>query len=249
MTDFDPTPYTAAAEFYDLMATPYVAQVEPVLAPLLAAVDTVAGPVVDFGAKTGLSTVAIADALPDADIIAVEPAPAMRAVLMSRLAARKDLRERITLLPTGFLDTELPDRCAAVIALGGIGHFDPAARASVWSTIATALAPGASVVIEIQHPEWVVEVSERRFTQARAGALRYEGWSAARPIDEEALIWRMTYRSYRDEVLLQETTTEHLVWPADANRLQREAQAVNLMLAAADADTGLLRFTKERQRR
>ncbi|WP_454197297.1 class I SAM-dependent methyltransferase [Nocardia sp. Marseille-Q1738] len=238
--------YAAAAEFYDLMAIPYVAQAEPVLAELLAEVDTVAGPIVDIGAGTGLSTVMIADALPDAELVAVEPAPTMRAVLMSRLAARKDLRERITVLPSGFLDCVLPDRCAAVVALGVIGHFDAAARPRVWSTIAAALAPGGSAVVEVQRPGRVSEVAERRYTQARAGALRYEGWSAAHPVDADALIWRMTYRAYRDQLLVQETVAEHRVWPVGAERLSEEAAGAGLRLAAEDTDTGLLRFVKER---
>ncbi|WP_406278184.1 class I SAM-dependent methyltransferase [Nocardia sp. NBC_00881] len=237
--------YTAdAAEFYDLMATPYIAQVEPVLATLLADVDTIAGPVIDIGAGTGLSTVAIADALPDAEIVAVEPSPAMRAVLMSRLAARRDLRERITVVPHGFLDTNLPERCAAVAALGVIGHFDAPARRKVWATIANALAPGATAVIEVQRPGRVAAVSERRYTRARAGALRYEGWSRAQPVDAESLVWRMTYRTYDGDRLLQETVAAHRVWPAASERLTREAEAAGLLPASADADTGLLRFTK-----
>jgi len=168
---------------------------------------------------------------------------------MSRLAARKDLRERITVLPQGFLDTGLPNKCAAVVALGVIGHFDATARPKVWSTIAAALAPGASAVVEVQRPGRVATVSERRYTRTHAGELRYEGWSAAQVIDAESLVWRMTYRVYRDQLLLQETVAEHLVWPADPDRLADEAQAAGLRLTSTDNDTGLLRFVKERQER
>lgn len=236
--------YAAAAEFYDLMATPYVAGVEPVLTQLLAGVDTIAGPVVDIGAGTGLSTVLVADALPDAQIVAVEPAAAMRAVLLSRLAARRDLRARITVLPSGFLDTSLPDRCAAVVALGVIGHFDAAGRARVWAAIAQALAPGADAVIEVQRPGRVEVSPERRYTTARAGDLRYEGWSRADPVDAESLIWRMTYRTYHGDRLVQEVTTRHRVWPADPDRLTAEARAVGLRPVEAHTATGLLRFTR-----
>ncbi|RDI52703.1 class I SAM-dependent methyltransferase [Nocardia mexicana] len=241
--------YAAAAEFYDLMATPYVAQLDPILSAMLAQTDTTAGPVVDIGAGTGLSTMLIADALPDAEIVAVEPAPAMRAVLVSRLAARRDLRDRITVLPTGFLDTELPSRCASVVALGVIGHFDPRSRPRVWTTIAGALAPGADAVVEVQRPGRVTADPERRYTRTRAGALQYEGWSRADPVDDESLVWRMTYRSYRDDRLLQEAITEHRVWPVGADRLDAEARAAGLRLAATDAGTGLLRFTKQELRR
>ncbi|WP_330231058.1 class I SAM-dependent methyltransferase [Nocardia sp. NBC_00508] len=236
--------YAAAAEFYDLMATPYVATVEPVLAKMLAEVDTIAGPVADIGAGTGLSTMLVADALPDARIIAVEPAAPMRAVLLSRLAARKDLRERITVRPQGFLETRLPTGCAAVVALGVIGHFDPATRSRVWRTIADALAPGADAVVEVQRPGRVEPSAERRYTTARAGELRYEGWSRADPADADSLVWRMTYRTYDGDRLVQEVRTEHHVWPADAERLTAEAHAAGLRLTGADTATGLLRFTR-----
>ncbi|WP_051021568.1 class I SAM-dependent methyltransferase [Nocardia araoensis] len=236
--------YAAAAEFYDLMATPYVATVEPVLARLLAEVDTIAGPVVDIGAGTGLSTMLVADALPDARIVAVEPAAPMRAVLLSRLAARKDLRERITVLPRGCLDTRLPTGCAAVVALGVIGHFDPATRPRVWSAVADALAPGADAVVEVQRPGRVEPSAERRYTTAKAGDLRYEGWSRADPLDAESLVWRMIYRAYDGDQLVQEVCTEHHVWPADVDRLTAEARTAGLRLADVDSATGLLRFTR-----
>ncbi|MGF6888661.1 putative O-methyltransferase YrrM [Nocardia sp. GAS34] len=237
--------YAAAAEFYDLMATPYVASVEPALTALLAGVDTLAGPVLEIGAGTGLSTMMVADAVPDARIVAVEPAPAMRAVLLSRLASRKDLRERITVLPTGFLDSELPAHCAAVVALGVIGHFDAATRPRVWRAIATALAPDGEAVVEVQRPGRVEVSAERRYTQPRVGLLRYEGWSRAEPVDAESLIWHMTYRTYHDDRMLREVVVRHRVWPADAEQLGREAKAVGLNLAATDTATGLLRFTKD----
>ncbi|MFG1798312.1 class I SAM-dependent methyltransferase [Nocardia sp. NPDC049149] len=236
--------YAAAAEFYDLMAIPYMASVEPALTKLLTGVDTVAGPVVDIGAGTGLSTMLIADALPDARIIAVEPAPAMRAVLLSRLAARKDLRERITVLPHGFLETGLPHMCAAVVALGVIGHFDTATRPWVWSTIAEALVPGADAIVEIQRPGRVEISPERRYTSAQAGELRYEGWSRADPMDADSLRWRMTYRTYRGDRLVREVVTDHHVWPADIDRLTTEARAAGLHRADSDPATGLVRFTR-----
>lgn len=235
--------YSVTAEFYDLMATPYWAQVDPLLPGLLADVDTIAGPIVDIGAGTGLSTLAIAEALPDVEVVAVEPSTAMRAVLMSRLAARKDLRERITVLPGGILDTDLPFRCSAVVALGVLGHFDSAARAEVWQVISSVLVPGGTAVVEVQQPGQVIDVPERSYTRARAGTLRYEGLSRAIPIDAESLTWQMTYRVYHGTELLQEYRTAHRVWPVDAEQVVREAAAAGLNSASGEVGPGLLRFT------
>ena len=52
---------------------------------VLAGADPSAGPMLDLGAGTGLSTVALADAVPDATILAVEPSPALRAAVLPAL--------------------------------------------------------------------------------------------------------------------------------------------------------------------
>src|SRR5919201_4925139 len=104
MTD----PYAITAEFYDVLAGPRWATLAPALANALAGADPAAGPLLDLGAGTGLSTVALADAVPEATILAVEPSPSLRAVLLSRLAARPDLQRRVTVLPMDLFGAELP---------------------------------------------------------------------------------------------------------------------------------------------
>ncbi|WP_051407577.1 trans-aconitate 2-methyltransferase [Nocardia sp. CNY236] len=251
MSEAAPNPadtYSVTAEFYDFMATPYWAQVDPLLPALLAEVDTMAGPLLDIGAGTGLSTVAIADALPEAEIVAVEPSAAMRAVLMSRLAARKDLRERITVESTGFFDAQLPNSCAAVVGLGVLGHFDAAARSRLWSRIVGILVDAGTAVIEVQQPYQVVAIPARRYTRAAAGRLRYEGWSEAIPIDDRSLTWRMSYYTLRDEIRIAEHVTEHRVWPVTPDAVVAEAASVGLV-AEPSTGTGLLRFTKKSNHR
>ncbi|MGH3446762.1 MAG: methyltransferase domain-containing protein, partial [Nocardioidaceae bacterium] len=53
------------------------------------------GPVLDIGAGTGLGTVALATALPDREVWAVEPDPTSRAVLHARVADA-GLMEQVT---------------------------------------------------------------------------------------------------------------------------------------------------------
>lgn len=80
------------------------------LAHALAGSAPSAGPMADLDAGRGLSTVAIADALPTADILAVEPLPSMRAVLLSRLRGRPDLRTRVSVVAATVERAELPSR-------------------------------------------------------------------------------------------------------------------------------------------
>ncbi|MHA6628751.1 class I SAM-dependent methyltransferase [Pseudonocardia sichuanensis] len=241
--------YVVTAEFYDLMAAPYWAQVGPLLPGLLGGVDTLAGPVVDVGAGTGLSTVAVAEALPEAEVIAVEPAPAMRSVLMSRLAARKDLRDRVTVEPADVFGAALPRPCAGVVALGVLGHFDGPGRARLWRLFADLLAPGAPIVVEVQQPRRVEPVPARCYTRARVGRRTYEGWSEAIPVDAERLRWRMTYRNHPADVRadagdgpLVEHVTEHVVWPIGPDEAAREATAAGLVPGRGAPGAGLLVF-------
>jgi hypothetical protein len=174
-------PYAITAEFYDVLAVPRWATWAPALAHALAGADPSAGPLLDLGAGTGLSTVALADAVPDATILAVEPSPALRAVLLSRVAARPDLQRRITVLPTDLLGAELPARLGGAVAISMLGHLDPGSRASLWLQLAERLAPGAPAVIELQPPARPEAVPDTCYGRNRVGLLDYEGWGRAEP--------------------------------------------------------------------
>lgn len=174
-------PYATIAEYYDLMAVERWRQLGPAVLAALDGVAPTAGPLLDLGAGTGLVTAAIADAVPGAVIVAVEPSPAMRAVLLSRLVAREDLRRRVTVLPVAFAAAELPPRLCGAVALGMLGHLDPADRAARWRTLAARLAPGAPAIVEIQPPAQPEPVPMARFTHIAVGDHDYEGWAQAEP--------------------------------------------------------------------
>lgn len=85
-------PYAATAEFYDLLqATGYLAVAERLLDRWLGVPQL---GVLDIGAGTGIATALLAGRC-DVTVHAVEPAANMRAVLLSRLAGRTDLLERV----------------------------------------------------------------------------------------------------------------------------------------------------------
>ena len=105
-----------------MLAGPRWAGLGRALADALTGADPAAGPMLDFGAGTVLSTIAVADALPEATILAVEPSPSLRALLLSRLAARPDLRSRATVLPTDLFGAELPRRLGGAVAISMLGH-------------------------------------------------------------------------------------------------------------------------------
>jgi SAM-dependent methyltransferase len=210
MTD----PYALSAEFYEVLAREQRQPVLEALRAVLGSLEATTGPVVDLGAGTGMATLVIADALPDAELVAIEPSPAMRTALLTRLAERPQLRQRVTVLPWGFpgAEAELPDRLRAVVGLAMLGHLDPNARARLWRLLAERLEPGGVAVFELQAPPRPQIIPETTYTRTRLGALEYEGSFAAQPSGPLTMDWTMRWRIYRGERLLQEHAGQHTQW-------------------------------------
>ncbi|GAT67396.1 type 12 methyltransferase [Planomonospora sphaerica] len=214
MTD----PYERSAEFVDVMMAPHWEALGPPLAKALQAFEP--GPVVDLGAGGGLGTLVIAEALPDAEIIAIEPSLALRSVLTARMSERPALRDRVTVLPEGLLQAALPPRVGGVVAMNVIGHLTPEERHRLWDL----LAPGGRAVLNLQPPAEPVEVPMARFADLRLGRHRYEGWGRAEPAGPGSVTWHMAYRVYEGERLVREITTAY-AWRVLGERALREELA------------------------
>lgn len=233
--------YGATAEFYDLVSEPMWDGLGASLAHALAGSAPSAGPVADLGAGTGLSTVAIADALRTADILAVEPSPSMRAVLLSRLRGRPDLRTRVSVVPATIDRAELPARLGGAVALFMIGHLDPHARSALWRLLADRLAPGTPVVVGLSPPERPETIPETAYHRARQGIFDYEGSMAARPSGPDTMDWTMTYRVRRDARLVDERVNHFRYHTVGLRDLAAEAAAAGLHLEAKDDPLVVLR--------
>lgn len=168
------------------------------------------GPVADVGAGTGLGTTVLAAACSAASVLAIEPSPVLRAVLLSRVAADPDLRHRVTVLAADALSAELPDQLGAVIAVNMIGHLPPEDRRKFWRRVAERLAPGAPLVVNLQPPGQVVTVPYSTFGSVRVGRHTYEGGGAAEPTGPDAVTWRMRYRIFdANGTVLHESSADH----------------------------------------
>ncbi|MCP3368583.1 class I SAM-dependent methyltransferase [Bradyrhizobium cajani] len=140
--------YSPVAEFYDLVARAH-GEGELKLRERLRALDPAGAPILDIGAGTGRTTLAVAETVPDVEILAVEPAPAMRAVLMHMVARDPDLARRVTVLAEPVEDLTLPERLGAVIAYGVLGHLDLDARQKLWRILLPRLSRGAPIFVEL----------------------------------------------------------------------------------------------------
>ncbi|NLU79237.1 class I SAM-dependent methyltransferase [Micromonospora sp. HNM0581] len=202
--------YHESGEFLDLFSLDaWQALRDPVRAALEGAAPQ-AGSIVDLGAGSGLSSLLIAEVLPDARIVAVEPSAVQRAALLCRLGADPGLRERVTVVAAGAQDAPLPDRIGGALAMNMIGHLAPDARRELWGRLRDRLADGAPLVVNAQPPAVPMEIPEAEFVRVRVGTHTYVGSGAAEPDGPGALRWRMRYRVLdHSDQLVREVTAAY----------------------------------------
>lgn len=230
--------YAVTAQFYDVMAATVRAPVEAQIASRLVGLDICIGPILDIGAGTGLTSALIARVLPGAEILAIEPDPAMRSALMTRVWSDPALRRQVSILPSTIGDAILPDRIAGAVAAASIHHFDPAGRRGLLARLAERLAPEGRVIIEIQCPV-AAEIERSRFVQCRMGRVDYEGWLEASAIGSDRQRWRMTYRASIEGREIDKQIAEYDCWTVSARSLVEQAVECGLV-GIADNDLVVL---------
>lgn len=234
MTD---DPYAESGEFIDVLSQEYWVALRVPVAEALHQARPDQGPIVDIGAGTGLGTLVAAAAAPTADIIAVEPSPILRAVLLSRLVGAEDLRRRVTVQATDAAGMVLPARLGGVLALNMIGHLPAPQRRKLWADLRSRLAPGAPLVVTLQPPAEVATVPESEFTSVPIGRRTYQGSGGARPAGDDTVTWTMRYRILdQDGRIERETVVDyrwHVISPHD---LRGELRAAGYAVSARDTD-------------
>jgi hypothetical protein len=187
-------PYAESGEFIDVLSQDAWRALRAPIADGLRQAAPGRGPIVDIGAGTGLGTMLVADTVPDVEVIAVEPSPILRAVLLSRLAANDGLRHRVTVQATDVDGMRLPPRLGGVLAINMIGHLTPAQRRHLWADLRPRLAPAAPLIVNLQPPAEPTVVPDSPFTSVPIGHRTYQGSGGARPAGDDMVTWTMRYR-------------------------------------------------------
>ncbi|WP_434739399.1 class I SAM-dependent methyltransferase [Micromonospora sp. SH-82] len=190
VTDF----YSTSAEFYEMVAERHVRTSVGPLATALRGVDPALGPVVEIGAGTGRLTRVIADRLPTARIIAVEPSTPMRAVLTSRVLADADLRRRVDVVAQAAPELRLPDRIGAVVVFGVLGHLGEEDRARLWELLRSRLPEGAPIAVELMGGHRARRIEPIRMLRETIGTQTYEWWTSAEVRTPTLMRWRTTWK-------------------------------------------------------
>lgn len=219
--------YDITARYYDPLASAAHAEVDRRIAAQLIGLDTEAGPIVDVGAGTGLSTALIAATLPDVEIFAVEPDPAMLPALTTRVWNDPDLRRRVTVLPFGILEAPLPETIAGAVLSASLVHLGPADRARMWPRLGSRLAPTGRIIVEVQCPV-AVDMAETGMGGTRIGRIDYRASAEAQRIGPDQQRWRMTYVASLEGCELVRDVTTYDCWTISADRILQEAAKAGL---------------------
>lgn len=222
------TQYAVSAQYYDLFASLARAEVEERTAAALMGLDSQAGPVLDVGAGTGRSTSLIASTLPEAEIFAIEPDPAMRAALMMRITLDEDLERRVTVLPYDILNAPLPSQISGALLSASLVHFDPCARLMLWKLLARRLVPSGRAIIEIQC-ETAEDIAETPLGEFAIGRAKYRASASARKIGEDRQTWRIEYVASLDGQILSRDVVSYDCWAVSNERVVKEAVSAGLI--------------------
>lgn len=214
-------PYAFAAGYYDLF------RARPDFWPsvsFFADLAPAGGQALEIGSGTGRITLAVAERA--AAVHCLERSATMRAVLLAKLAARPDLRDRVTVLEGAAPDFDLARRFDYVYFAGVLEHIPPQARPALFRTVAAHLAPGGTLAMDMVLDLPVLDEPEHPFDTAYQGECRYELTLEMRPRGPDLAELRYVYRTYYQNRLVATETVQR-----DHNFHRREAVLRDLAAA------------------
>ncbi|CAL9352550.1 hypothetical protein SUDANB58_00494 [Streptomyces sp. enrichment culture] len=238
-------PYALSAEYIDIMIAEPWEGLAPQVISVLRGLRAAEGVVVDLGAGSGRGVRAVREALPDVPVLAVEPSPAMRAVLLARVHDEPSLRTGVTVVPADASSAELPDGMRAMLALNVLGHLPPDQRRALWGNAVRRLAPGGALLLNVTPPLAPQPVPRTRMAHLTLGDLTYEGWAQAEPAGDDQVVWRMDYRVTRGAREVSGVSVDYRWWVIGDDALAEEVAAEGLVVRpVGGAESGLRVLTR-----
>ncbi len=235
--------YGVSAEFYDIL---HRAEYQRHAATLAAPAAAAGVGIVELGAGTGLVTEVLARAS-SVPVHAVEPATAMRSVLLSRLAAAdRSVADRVTVhaCPAQGIAYDLEGQADLAVCLRVIACLSPPERPAVWRALAACLVPDGLLFLD-RPPAQLPDGPRRRLLgEARVGSDTYAGWLTECP-DGGRIRYAYSYRVHRQGRVVRRAEETFHLWPMTSRALEEELADAGFRLeATASPEADVLRATR-----
>lgn len=221
MAEYD-DPYARSGPFVDIMIARWWDRHGATVAEAVRRMPADQGPLLDAGAGGGRGTRLLARTLPRARVLAVEPSPLLRAVLLSHAASCEDMRTRVTVDGDDLLSARLPERLGGVLAVNLLGHLSSSERDRLWRDLAERLAPGAFALVNLNPPLEPEYLERARRSEVRVGGRTYAGWSEAEPAGPGRITWHMAYEVHEGERLVSRDEVDYDWWTLSEHGLRAE---------------------------
>lgn len=225
--------------FYDLFhENGHVPEIRRKLPALVAGVGR---SILEIGAGTGLITISLAEWTP-AEIFALEPSAGMRGVLLSRLGARPELLERVTVLPCDALSVDLDEPVEAMVMINVMYALEPDYRRLLWPVLASQLEPGGLLVFTWRDGGPPARRPLREEGSRQVGRHTYTMLSEILESGEEGAKARYLHRISQDGKAISEEELVGYAYRPPWNVIERELAGAGF--TQTDAPEGLLAWRR-----
>ncbi|MGW7101913.1 class I SAM-dependent methyltransferase [Streptomyces sp. NPDC054838] len=219
--------YAVSAEFYDVLhARAYHRHALALAAPAAAARLGI----VEVGAGTGLVTEVLIGAS-TVPVHAVEPSPAMRTVLLSRLhpPAGGRAADRVTVHACSALELSPVGPADLAVCLRMVPCLPPAERRALWRVLAGLLVTGGLLFLDRPPSGLPGQPVRRGLGQVRLGIDTYHGM-LTQCAEDGRIRYDYSYLVCRQGRVLRHARESFLLWPLPRQVLGRELAAAGFVL-------------------
>lgn len=200
---FDTDPYGAVAGYYDRL---HIGPGSPLLVDFFVQLAPAGGRALEIGPGTGRMTLPVAERV--GSLLCMERSATMRSVLLTKLAGRPDLADRVTILDDAVPSDRLEGTFDYIFVAAVLEHVPTDARRAFFGALAAHLAPDGVLATDMVHDEPVPDQPEREVRSAVQGDCRYTLSSAAEPLGPSLCLVRHVYRTYYRGALVATETVE-----------------------------------------
>ncbi|GIH11633.1 hypothetical protein Rhe02_97000 [Rhizocola hellebori] len=221
--------YQVTAEFYDLLQATQEDSVAQRLLGRWLGVPKIG--VIDAGAGTGLVTARLAR-LCEVTVHAIEPAAQMRAILLSRLAGRKEELARVRVHARRIEELGLTRVADFGWCLNTLACLDHKARSRALGALARAMVAGGTLVL--QRPPARHDPGRSDLARLELGGDTYSGEVICTELDVRTVQWRFVYRVSREGALIREASETFTGYLATEAELDEQLDAAGFVPVGAD---------------